>query len=329
MTTITQQLAEALRDAILCVAPDQNPETFKCAREALAAYDAQQTTTLYQRARELLNQHSRTYVQGIDHTVSVNDALRVIVAALSTAQPTQQAIDLRNPTGAAAALEHAPTSILSEREVRMTEFRSGHAEWCSAKEGAGCSCDYAPEKKGFTHSAAAAPAASGGEDRLTRAEAIAEFRSRTGASVSEWAREILSLHASINVDQVTTVQALAALEQALTQQRGAATECVCPAGSGCTNQCNRGWRRILSEARALPPSSRDNVLDFIEREMEQATNSHPNEALRLRYFADGPQGSFFTNNLQLARDLVNLYDKDDDWTITDLENPYGPSNNGS
>lgn len=40
MTTITKQLADALRDAILCVAPDQNPETFKCAREALAAYDA-------------------------------------------------------------------------------------------------------------------------------------------------------------------------------------------------------------------------------------------------------------------------------------------------
>lgn len=73
-----------------------------------------------------------------------------------------------------------------------------------------------------------------------------------------------------------------ALEQPLTQQRGEATECVCP-----------------------------------------------DEALRLRYFADGPQGSFFTNNLQLARDLVNLYDKDDDWTITDLENPYGPSDNGS
>lgn len=42
MKTIAEQLADALRDAILCVDPDQNPETFKCAREALAAYDAQQ-----------------------------------------------------------------------------------------------------------------------------------------------------------------------------------------------------------------------------------------------------------------------------------------------
>jgi hypothetical protein len=42
-----------------------------------------------------------------------------------------------------------------------------------------------------------------------------------------------------------------------------------------------------------------------------------------RYFADGPQGHFFADDLQLARDLVNLYDKNDDWTITDLRNPTG------
>ena len=42
-----------------------------------------------------------------------------------------------------------------------------------------------------------------------------------------------------------------------------------------------------------------------------------------RYFAGGPQGHFFADDLQLARDLVNLYDKDDDWTITDLRNPTG------
>lgn len=42
-----------------------------------------------------------------------------------------------------------------------------------------------------------------------------------------------------------------------------------------------------------------------------------------RYFADGPQGHFFADDLKLARDLVNLYDKNDDWTITDLHNPTG------
>lgn len=42
-----------------------------------------------------------------------------------------------------------------------------------------------------------------------------------------------------------------------------------------------------------------------------------------RYFCDGPQGHFFCDDLKLARDLVNAYDKDDDWTITDLWNPTG------
>ena len=37
MNNITKQLADALRDAILCVDPEQHPETFKCAKEALAS----------------------------------------------------------------------------------------------------------------------------------------------------------------------------------------------------------------------------------------------------------------------------------------------------
>lgn len=37
-----------------------------------------------------------------------------------------------------------------------------------------------------------------------------------------------------------------------------------------------------------------------------------------RYSADGPQGHFETNDLELARALVNAYDKNDDWTITDI-----------
>ena len=48
-----------------------------------------------------------------------------------------------------------------------------------------------------------------------------------------------------------------------------------------------------------------------------------------RYFAGGPQGHFFADDLQLARDLVNLYDKDDDWTITDLRNPTGAAPSAS
>lgn len=37
-----------------------------------------------------------------------------------------------------------------------------------------------------------------------------------------------------------------------------------------------------------------------------------------QYFCDGPEGHFYTNDLELARKLVNLIDKDDDWTITEI-----------
>lgn len=50
----------------------------------------------------------------------------------------------------------------------------------------------------------------------------------------------------------------------------------------------------------------------------------PQKNPEYRYFADGPKGEyFFTGNLDFARRLVELYDKDDDWTITDLWNPTG------
>jgi hypothetical protein len=38
-----------------------------------------------------------------------------------------------------------------------------------------------------------------------------------------------------------------------------------------------------------------------------------------RYFCDGPQGAFFTDNLKLARDILMVFDKFDDWTVTDLK----------
>jgi hypothetical protein len=40
-----------------------------------------------------------------------------------------------------------------------------------------------------------------------------------------------------------------------------------------------------------------------------------------RYFCAGPQGHFYCDDLELARDLVDAYDKDEDWTITDLTQP--------
>jgi len=40
-----------------------------------------------------------------------------------------------------------------------------------------------------------------------------------------------------------------------------------------------------------------------------------------RYFCAGPQGHFYCDDLDLARNIVDAYDKDDDWTITDLKAP--------
>lgn len=42
-----------------------------------------------------------------------------------------------------------------------------------------------------------------------------------------------------------------------------------------------------------------------------------------RYFCSGPQGAFWTDSLNLARALVNAFDWDDDWTVTDMTNPTG------
>lgn len=45
----------------------------------------------------------------------------------------------------------------------------------------------------------------------------------------------------------------------------------------------------------------------------------PKGGSRGRYFCGGPEGHFFCDDLKLARDLVNEYDKGDDWTITGLQ----------
>ena len=43
-----------------------------------------------------------------------------------------------------------------------------------------------------------------------------------------------------------------------------------------------------------------------------------------RYFAGGPEGSFFTDDLAFAERLIAAFDRDD-WTITDLQNPTAPA----
>lgn len=40
-----------------------------------------------------------------------------------------------------------------------------------------------------------------------------------------------------------------------------------------------------------------------------------------RWFCDGPNGHFWSDDLETARRLVNMIDKDDDWTVTEVPQP--------
>jgi hypothetical protein len=42
-----------------------------------------------------------------------------------------------------------------------------------------------------------------------------------------------------------------------------------------------------------------------------------------RYMANGPQGTFYTDDLKLADALLRAYDEDDDWTVTEMPDPSG------
>src|SRR5690606_18529397 len=42
-----------------------------------------------------------------------------------------------------------------------------------------------------------------------------------------------------------------------------------------------------------------------------------------RYMANGPQGTFCTDDLNLADELLHAYGEDEDWTMTYMLNPTG------
>lgn len=42
-----------------------------------------------------------------------------------------------------------------------------------------------------------------------------------------------------------------------------------------------------------------------------------------RYACNGPEGTFWTDDLALATAILQEYDTDEDWTVTDTQNPYG------
>lgn len=74
-------------------------------------------------------------------------------------------------------------------------------------------------------------------------------------------------------------------------------------------------------------ASIDAMRQAMKRALIDSTSAQGIENLpspeRGRYFAHGPIGYFFTDDLQLATAILVAYDKDDDWTVTDLHNPYG------
>lgn len=76
-------------------------------------------------------------------------------------------------------------------------------------------------------------------------------------------------------------------------------------------------RAITEPEPVAPISAVDNSAD----------GSRPGEGEPARYFASGPFGCFFTDNLALASRLVTLIEHDrdehDEWTVTDLHNPTG------
>ena len=125
-------------------------------------------------------------------------------------------------------------------------------------------------------------AASGGEGRLTRAEAITEFRSRTAASVSERARALLAAEyraAGFNAAADWIAEAdmdaeendldrcvIRALEQALTQQRGEDVE---------------------SAARALFEAQADRLAAPWDRQWEP-TKEHWRKVARWNLYATTP-----------------------------------------
>ena len=59
------------------------------------------------------------------------------------------------------------------------------------------------------------------------------------------------------------------------------------------------------------------------KELDAALSQPAGVAHHGRYFASGPEGCFYTEDMQLAEKIVNRIDQDDDWTITDLRNPTG------
>lgn len=83
------------------------------------------------------------------------------------------------------------------------------------------------------------------------------------------------------------------------------------------------WRHMEGGNGSMASQNRKDAFRRCANDLENALKlidaSPKGGSGRGRYFCDGPEGYFFCDDLQLARDLVNGYDTDEDWTITDLQ----------
>ena len=78
------------------------------------------------------------------------------------------------------------------------------------------------------------------------------------------------------------------------------------------------WHNFVNEAHRLDTiNDRSFPIRALYAEL-------PEQHSPARYFADGPQGHAWFDDLALAYSMVALYDKDDDWTITDTNDEPKP-----
>lgn len=61
----------------------------------------------------------------------------------------------------------------------------------------------------------------------------------------------------------------------------------------------------------------------VGQQWQPAETSNARSEWPARYMANGPQGTFYTDDLKLADALLRAYDEDDDWTVTEMPDPAG------
>lgn len=77
------------------------------------------------------------------------------------------------------------------------------------------------------------------------------------------------------------------------------------------------------DSRCVFVDMRPDEFEALLRETAAALEAAREDARKWQYWANGPQGTFLTDDLELATAILAAYDKDDDWTVTDIVDPTG------